>query len=211
MATTTIVIAIAGASGSGKSSLAQGLKERLESSASVSVLSEDAYYHKQNDRTIEERMLTNYDHPDSIDEKLLVQHLRQLQLGQSVDVPVYDYELHDRSQEIMKLVPSAAVIVEGILLLHRAAIRDIADLSVFVDAPEEVCLQRRIERDVAQRGRTRESVLAQYERTVGPMFRQFVEPSKEHADVIVKNVDSAKVAVEKLIDEIRLRKLMDGI
>jgi uridine kinase len=191
--------------------LAQGLKERLESSGSVSVLSEDAYYHEQNDRTIEERKLTNYDHPDSIDEKLLVQHLRQLQLGNSVDVPVYDYELHDRSGATVNLVPSAAVIVEGILLLHREAIRDIADLSVFVDAPEEVCLQRRIERDIAQRGRTRESVLVQYERTVGPMFRKFVAPSMEHADVIMKNVDSADAAVEKLIGEIRSRKLMDGI
>ncbi len=209
MAAKTIVIVIAGASGSGKSSLAGALKDRLEPNSSVSVLSEDAYYHKQTDRTIEERKQTNYDHPDSIDEQLLVNHLRRLKAGNSVDVPVYDYELHDRRESTVNLDSSEVIIVEGILLLHRAMIRDVADLSVFVDVPEAVCLQRRIERDIAQRGRTRESVLAQYEETVGPMFHQFVSPSMQHADVVVKNVDSTVATVEKLINEIRSRKLMD--
>ena len=205
MANRTFVIAIAGASGSGKSRLARELNALLNSTTDVAVLNEDAYYHQQSDLTAEQRENINYDHPDAIDEALLVRQLAALKAGQSVNVPVYDYATHDRSPEIVKLGPCELLIVEGILLLHRSAVREIADLTVFVDVPEEVCLERRIKRDIATRGRTRESVLAQYEQTVGPMFRKFVAPSKQHADIVVQNADDGKIPVEQLLIEIRKR------
>ena len=181
MARKTFVAIIAGASGSGKSSLAQKLQQRLESTVKVSLLSEDAYYRQQSGLTLKQRNETNYDHPESIDEELLVKQLSDLKAGRSVDVPIYDYNQHDRSEQTEVLEPCDLLLVEGILLLHRVTVRALADLSIFVDVPEEICLERRISRDIAQRGRTRESVLIQYKKTVGPMFRQFVAPSMKHA------------------------------
>jgi uridine kinase len=205
LARKTILIAIAGASGSGKTSLAKWLKGELRDWFKVAVLNEDSYYRKQSDLTDKERETTNYDHPDAIEESMLVNHLVTLKNGDSVDVPVYSYETHDRTEETVAVGPCEVVIVEGILLLHRTAVREVVDLTVFVDVPEEVCLRRRIKRDVSQRGRTRESVLAQYEKTVRPMFHEYVEPSKQHADLVLENVEEGK-AHEKLLGE--LRKLL---
>ena len=205
MARKTILIAIAGASGAGKTSLAKWLKGELRDWFKVAVLNEDSYYRKQSDLTDKERETTNYDHPDAIEESMLVNHLVTLKNGDSVDVPVYSYETHDRTEETVAVGPCEVVIVEGILLLHRTAVREVVDLTVFVDVPEEVCLRRRIKRDVSQRGRTRESVLAQYEKTVRPMFHEYVEPSKQHADLVLENVEEGK-AHEKLLGE--LRKLL---
>lgn len=194
---------IAGASGSGKTSLAKRVSSELEAWFKVGVLNEDAYYRSQSGMTIEQRQETNYDHPDAIEETLLVDHLRALKNGASVEVPVYDYETHDRSSKTSSLGPCEVLIVEGILLLHREAVRELADMTVFVDVPEETCLERRIRRDVAQRGRTRESVLAQYEKTVGPMFRQFVKPSKQHASFVVDNSKDDPTAYDSLLKEIQ--------
>ena len=134
---------------------------------------------------------------------MLVEHLKSFKAGQAVEVPVYDYEEHQRSEEIETLGPCQILIVEGILLLHRAAVREIVDLSVFVSVPEEVCLRRRIRRDVAKRGRTRESVLAQYEKTVGPMFREFVKPSMDHADLVIENSTEEPPSMDELLKRIR--------
>ncbi len=206
---TASIIAIAGASGSGKSTLARELKERLKSNTNVAVLNEDAYYRKQDQLTREQRERTNYDHPDSIDETLLVEHLVALKSRNAVDVPVYDYQQHDRSDTTLRLGPCEVLIVEGILLLHRQAVRDITDVSVFVDVPVDVCLDRRITRDIAERGRTRESVLAQYAKTVGPMFKQFVAPSMAHADLVVNNSGQNEEAIEKMLLRIRARRVGD--
>ena len=195
----TIVVVIAGASGSGKSSLARKLKQQLESTRSVSLLSEDAYYRQQSGLTFSQREETNYDHPDSIDEALLVKQLLEIKAGRSADVPVYDYSQHDRSEQTVVLEPCDLLVVEGILLLHRASVRAIADLSVFVDVPEEVCLERRIARDIEERGRTRDSVLGQYKKAVAPMFSKFVAPSMKHADLIVQNGPGQNDALEKML------------
>ncbi len=203
MSSQTIVVAIAGASGSGKTSLASRLCNELESWFRVAVLNEDSYYRCQSDMTLEQREMTNYDHPDAIEETLLVRQLRELKAGNSVKVPIYDYEIHDRSSETTDLGPCVLLIVEGILLLHRKAVCELVDLKVFVDVPESICLERRIRRDVAKRGRTRESVLKQYEETVGPMFRQYVEPSKENADLVVENSSDDPKPFESLMKRIQ--------
>ena len=204
----TFVIAIAGASGSGKSSLARTAKKQLGDWYKVVVIAEDAYYRGQSQLDAKQRDQTNYDHPDAIEESLLVKHLVELKAGRAVEVPVYDYTVHDRSDETIIAEPCEILIVEGILLLHREAVRDVVDLSVFVDVPEEVCLERRISRDVAKRGRTRESVVAQYELTVGPMYHQFVQPSKAHADLVLEN-ETGESAIEKLLLSVKDRILVD--
>lgn len=207
MTKSTFVIAIAGASGSGKSSLARQTKKQLRDWYKVAVVAEDAYYRCQTELTMEQRLQTNYDQPDAIDEALLVEHLSLLKSGGTVNVPVYDYSIHDRSDETKSVGPCEILIVEGILLLHRMAVRDVADLSVFVDVSEEVCLERRIARDIAQRGRTRESVLAQYETNVGPMYREFVQPSKQHAELIVGNEKRGEDPVEDVLAAIKAKLL----
>lgn len=203
MARKTILIAIAGASGSGKTSLAKQLRRELEDWFRVAIVSEDSYYRDQSELTFIQREQTNYDHPDAVEESLLVQHLTALKSAGVVSVPVYDYEEHNRGEETVAVGPCDILILEGILILSREAVRGTVDLSVFVDVPEEVCLRRRIRRDVTQRGRTRESVLAQYEKTVGPMFREFVQPSMKHADVVVKNSTETPPSLDELLSRIR--------
>ena len=200
----TFVIAIAGASGSGKSSLARTAKNRLGDWYKVVVIAEDAYYRGQSQLSAEQRDQTNYDHPDAIEESLLVKHLSELKAGRAVEVPVYDYTAHDRSDETISTGPCEILIVEGILLLHREAVRNVVDLSVFVDVPESVCIERRIKRDVAKRGRSRKSVLDQYETSVGPMFRQFVQPSMAHADLVLEH-ETDEPALEKLMVTVKDR------
>lgn len=187
----TFVVAIAGASGSGKSRLAANLKAMLDAElfgsglCTVSILSEDAYYGRQDDLSFRQRQQTNYDHPDAIDQDLLCQQLELLKQKQSVDVPVYDYQTHNRSAETRTMGPSDILIVEGILLLSRSQLRPLFDLAVFVDVEIGVCLQRRVQRDVVERGRSEQSVREQFAATVEPMFREFVLPSKAHADIVV--------------------------
>ena len=133
-----------------------------------------------------------------------MKHLSELKAGRAVEVPVYDYAAHDRSDETISTGPCEILIVEGILLLHREAVRNVVDLSVFVDVPESVCIERRIKRDVAKRGRSRKSVLDQYETSVGPMFRQFVQPSMEHADLVLEH-ETDEPALEKLMVTVKDR------
>ena len=167
------------------------------------MLAEDSYYRSQTHLTTQQRDKTNYDHPDAIEESLLVQHIGELKSGQAVDCPVYEYETHDRSSKVLTLGPCEILLVEGILLLHRCRVRELADLSVFVDVPEQVCLQRRIKRDVARRGRSRDSIVEQYEQTVLPMLKQFVEPSKQFADRIYGNVGDEPESLKTLLKAIR--------
>jgi uridine kinase len=195
------IIGIAGASGAGKSSLANELHDQLlrnRTSADIAILHEDAYYRRQDDLSLDERIKTNYDHPAAFEHNLMTHHLEELISGRSVDVPVYDYAVHNRSEQTVTLEPSRILIVEGILLLHDAALRDQLDLKVFVDVPLDICLSRRILRDSQERGRDISSVLNQYHRTVRPMFFEFVEPSKDHADLIVPGGGANKKAIEVL-------------
>jgi len=178
-----IVIAIAGASGSGKTTLANELKHRF--SDQIILLSHDSYYKRHDDIPMEERAKLNYDHPDALETDLLVSHISALKSGQPIDCPEYDFTIHNRTDRVTRIFPKQVILVEGILVLEHEMLRNLFDVKVFVDTPAEICLARRVKRDVTERGRSVESVLSQFENTVWPMYKQFVEPSKSHANMIV--------------------------
>lgn len=185
---TQTIIGIAGASGAGKSRFAELLLDRLRSEhdeVDVSILNEDAYYRDRSDLSYEQRCLINYDHPDALEHELLAEHLAALRNGDAIQVPSYDYSKHNRMSETLEFIPSTVVILEGILLLSEPKLREQLDLKVFVDVPMDVCLTRRLRRDIQERGRSLDSVLQQYETTVRPMFFEFIDPSKQFADLIV--------------------------
>ncbi|SUT91136.1 uridine kinase [Actinobacillus lignieresii] len=201
-----IVIAIAGASASGKSLIAstiyKELKEELNSD-DIGIISEDAYYKDQTHLTMEERVKTNYDHPNSIDHHLLVEHLRQLKQGEAIEIPEYDYSEHNRKTTTKNFAPKKIIIFEGILLLTDEEIRNEINVSIFVDAPLDICFIRRLQRDMVERGRTMDSVIAQYRKTVRPMFLQFIEPSKQYADIIVPKGGKNRIAINILKAQIK--------
>ena len=201
MSATATIIGIAGASGAGKSSLAKQLHERLRAtrtSSDIAILHEDCYYRRRDDLTLEQRNQINYDHPSAFEHDLMTQHLHELQAGRAIEVPQYDYATHNRSSKTLTLEPARVLIVEGILILHDAWLRKELDLKIFVDVPLDICLSRRILRDSQERGRDIGSVLNQYHQTVRPMFFEFVEPSKDHADLIVPGGGENKKAIEVL-------------
>ena len=196
-----IVIGIAGGSGSGKTTLMRNLTERFGDS--ISVLSHDCYYHAHDDLPFEERCQLNYDHPDSFDTQMLIDHVRRLKAGEAVDSPTYDYTLHNRAKETIHVEPRPVIIVEGILIFENKTLCNEMDIKVYVDTDADVRLTRRIKRDVAKRGRSLDSVLTQYLDTVKPMHEQFVEPSKKNADLVVLGGGKNLVALQMLIDRIQ--------
>jgi len=179
-----LFIAIAGGSGSGKTTIARSVVD-IVGRDKVVYLQQDAYYRDQAHLSFEDRAKINYDHPDSLELELMVEHLQALRNGQPVERPVYDFETHIRTDETYTLVPEPAVIVEGILLLADARLREQFDVRVYIDTEADLRLMRRIQRDIVERGRSVESVLDQYQKTVRPMHYQFVEPSKRYADIII--------------------------
>lgn len=202
----TILVGIAGASASGKSLLAETLVEELQSEH-LCVISEDSYYKDQTHLSMEERIRTNYDHPEAMDHDLMLQHMELLKNGEGVEVPMYDYTEHNRKTETCKIEPARVVIFEGILLFTNPKIREAFDLRFFMDTPLDICLIRRMKRDILSRGRDVDSVIKQYLETVRPMFLQFIEPSRQHADLIIphggKNriaIDLIKTKIQDLID-----------
>ncbi len=206
-----IVIAIAGASASGKSLIASTIYKELREelgSDDIGIISEDAYYKDQTHLTMEERIKTNYDHPNSMDHHLLVEQLRQLKQGKAIEIPEYDYAIHNRKESTTRFAPKKIIILEGILLLTDEAIRREINVSIFVDAPLDICFIRRLQRDMVERGRTMESVIEQYRKTVRPMFLQFIEPSKQYADIIVPKGGKNRIAINILKAQIKqlLRK-----
>lgn len=194
----TIIIGIAGGTGSGKTTLTERLREHFGENE-VSVINHDSYYKAHDELPYEERCKLNYDHPDSFDTPLLVEHLQQLRAGHSVDVPVYDYTIHNRSKQTVRVNPAPVIIVEGILIFASPELCDLMDMKVFVDTDADVRILRRIVRDVKKRGRTLDSVVNQYLTTVKPMHEQFVEPSKRKADLIVPEGGQNLVALDMLI------------
>jgi uridine kinase len=181
-----VVIGIAGGSASGKTSVAKKLFEnQISSVGSIAMIRLDDYYKELSNLSIVERAATNFDHPDSIDFDLLKTHLQQLKAGQSINKPVYDFTIHNRKQQSELIKPVNVVILEGILTLSEASIRQLCDIKLYVDTPDDIRFIRRLKRDIKDRGRTIESVINQYLETVRPMHEQFVEPSKRHADIII--------------------------
>ena len=196
-----VVIGIAGASASGKSLIAKTIYEELcrdLGTDQIGVIAEDAYYRDQGHLSMDQRVLTNYDHPKALDHELLCEHLQALKDGNPVDIPVYSYTEHTRTDEKVNLTPKKVIILEGILLLTDPALRNQMDASVFMDTPLDICFMRRLSRDVAERGRTMESVMSQYTETVRPMFLQFIEPSKQYADIIVPRGGKNRIATDIL-------------
>lgn len=201
-----IVIAIAGASASGKSLIASTIYKELKAELGaddIGIISEDAYYRDQTHLAMEERVKTNYDHPNSMDHALLVSQLKSLKSGQAVDIPEYDYAEHNRKSTVTHFKPKKVIILEGILLLTDEKIRNELDMSIFVDAPLDICFIRRLQRDMQERGRSLESVITQYRETVRPMFLQFVQPSKQYADIVVPKGGKNRVAINILKAQIK--------
>ncbi len=197
-----LVIGVAGGSGSGKTTVVRRIVDALGESR-VTVLEHDRYYRDRNDLRLEERAALNYDHPDSLETDLMVAHVNALRAGRNVDVPVYDFSLHARVPETETVVPGRAIIVEGILIYTDAALRSLMDVKVFVDTDDDTRFIRRLQRDIAERGRTVQSVIDQYLGTVKPMHLEFVEPSKRYADIIVPLGGHNTVAIDMLLTLIR--------
>lgn len=196
-----VIVGIAGASASGKSLIASTIYNELRAKVGpdqIGVITEDRYYNDQSHLSMEERVKTNYDHPKALDHDLLCEHLQQLIAGNSVEVPEYSYTEHTRTANTETMTPKKVIILEGILLLTDPRLRKIMHASVFMDTPLDICLLRRVKRDVEQRGRTMESVLDQYQKTVRPMFMQFIEPSKQYADIIVPRGGKNRIAIDVL-------------
>ena len=196
-----LVIGIAGGTGSGKTTLMKNLITAF--SDVVTVLSHDNYYKRHDELTYEERCLLNYDEPAALETDLMAHHLDLLRQGQAIDCPVYDFTVHNRSDETIRIVPKKVIIVEGILIFENKPLRDLMDIKVFVDTDADVRLCRRIKRDVNKRGRSLESVLQQYQETVKPMHEKYVEPSKKYADIIVPEGGKNMVALDMLVGRIR--------
>ena len=193
-----IIIGIAGGSGSGKTTVVRRLTASL-GNAQVTVLEHDRYYRDRSELRLEERAALNYDHPDSLETDLLVQHVRALKAGETVEVPQYDFARHNRLDDRETVSPRAALIVEGILIFADAGLRALMDVKVFVDADDDTRFIRRLQRDITERGRTVASVIDQYLGTVKPMHLEFVEPSKRYADIIVPQGGHNDVAIEMLL------------
>ena len=197
----TIIIGIAGGTGSGKTTLTQHLKEHFGSS--VTVIGHDSYYKRQEGTTYEERVLQNYDHPSAFDTDLLIQHLRELKEGRSIQCPVYSYVDYNRTDQTVEIFPTRVLIVEGVLIFQDPVLRELFDIKIFVETDADERILRRALRDVEERGRTLRSVVNQYLTTVKPMHEQFVEPSRKYADIIVLEGGHNLVALEMIMQRIQ--------
>jgi uridine kinase len=197
-----LVVGVAGGSGSGKTTVVRKIVESVGASH-VTVLEHDRYYRDRLDLGLEERAALNWDHPDSLETDLMVRHLRELRQGQPIDVPRYDFARYGREQASERVSPRPTIIVEGILIFADPDLRRLMDVKVFVDTDDDIRLIRRLERDTTERGRTVRSVIDQYLGTVKPMHRDFVEPSKRYADVILPQGGHNAVAIDMLLTLIR--------
>ena len=205
-----IILGISGPSASGKSLLANTIVNELGSDQVV-VISEDAYYKDNNHLDFAEREKINYDHPDSFDHALLCEHLKRLQNGESVEIPIYSHSKHLRLPETRFIGRHTIIVLEGILLFTDKMLRELMDIRIFMSAPLDVCLSRRLMRDVVERHRSFESVLHQYEKTVRPMYLQFIEPSSRYADLIVPRGGENRIAIDMIQAKMRELLQMSGV
>ena len=203
---TPIVIGVAGGTGSGKTTVSQQILERI-GPARIAYLQHDSYYCDESHLPLAQRAARNYDHPESLDTPLLVEHLLRLRRGEAVAVPVYDFATYRRTGESRTVTPASVVLVEGILIFAEASLRELMDIRIFVDTDADIRFIRRLRRDIFERGRSLDSVVEQYLATVRPMHLEFVEPSKRYAHVIVPEGGRNHVAMEMIIS--RIHKLLD--
>ena len=197
-----MIIGICGGTGSGKTTIARAIVDAVGGNRVV-LVEQDSYYRNLSDMPLDERHQANFDHPDSIDSDMLVNHIMRLKQGLPIEMPLYDFVTHTRSDQIETIHPRPVVIVEGILIFAEPRVLDLLDVRVFVDTPDDVRLMRRLKRDIHERGRTFERTLEQYERTIRPMHFEFVEPSKRHADVIIPEGAQMGISVKFLCSLVR--------
>lgn len=195
-----LVIGIAGGSGSGKTTLTNQIAAQFRES--VTIIKHDDYYKAHDEMTYEERCRLNYDHPNAFDTDLMIHHLKELRQGKSIECPVYDYTIHNRSKDTTIIKPGKVIIVEGILIFENKELCELMDIRIFVDTDSDLRIIRRIQRDVMERARSLESVISQYLNTVKPMHEQFVEPSKKNANIIVPEGGYNQVAMEMIRNQI---------
>ena len=199
-----MIIGICGGTGSGKTTVANRILESV-SAGEVVFIQQDSYYRNLKDLPLDYRNAVNFDHPDALDNDLLVHHIRKLKAGGSVELPIYDFKTHTRLNDTVLIEPKPIVIIEGILIFADARLLEQMDIKVFVDTPDDIRFIRRLRRDIAERGRTIDSVIEQYLATVRPMHQQFVEPSKRYADVIIPEGGHNVVSIDLLSGKIRER------
>ena len=197
-----ILIGITGGTGSGKTTVAAAIHSAFEGN-SITMIMQDSYYKDQSNLTFEERLKTNYDHPNSIDTQSMIRDLKSLMSGNSIEMPVYDFAKHTRKSETVTIIPTFIIIVEGILVLEDKDLRDLLDLKIYVDTDADIRILRRMQRDINERGRSMESVINQYLNVVRPMHEQFTEPTKKYADIIIPEGGRNKVAINVIIRSIR--------
>lgn len=197
-----IIIGVTGGSGSGKTTVSRAIFEQLKGH-SLLMIEEDSYYNDQTNVSFEERVKTNYDHPNAFDTDLLVSQINDLLNWKSIEKPIYDYTQHTRSQETVKVEPKEVIILEGIMVLNDPRLRDLMDIKIFVDTDDDIRIIRRIQRDMEERGRSLQSVIDQYLATVKPMYHQFIEPTKRYADIIVPEGGQNQVAIDLLVTKVR--------
>lgn len=200
MKTKPIIIGISGGTGSGKSTVTQKIRDHFKHQ--VIFIAHDNYYIDQTKLTMEERKKVNYDHPNSLDTKLMIRHLKQLIAGKSIKMPQYDFTVSNRKKETFRLIPTSVIIVEGILVFENRALRELMDIKLFVDTDADIRLGRRIKRDIQERGRTLEYSLNQYLTVSRPMHLTFVEPYKKYADIIIPEGGNNKVGINMVINTI---------
>lgn len=205
MSSDVIIIGISGASASGKSLLANNIVKEL-GTEQVAVISEDSYYKDQSHLAFDDRTKINYDHPSALDHELLAQHLEQIRNGELIDIPIYDHGQHIRLKETRKIGNHRIVVLEGILLFVEPTLRDLMTIKIYMDTPLDICLIRRLRRDIIERARTFDNVIAQYESTVRPMYLRFIEPSKLHADIIVPRGGENRIAIDMI--KAKMRELL---
>ena len=196
-----MVIGIAGGSGSGKTTLTNQIAAQFLEQ--VTVIKHDNYYKAHDDMDYDERSRLNYDHPNAFDTELMIEHLKALKKGESIECPIYDYTIHNRSKDTITIVPNKVIIVEGILIFENRDLCDLMDIRIFVDTDADLRIIRRIQRDVMERARSLESVINQYIETVKPMHEQYVEPSKKNANVIVPEGGYNQAAMEMIRNHIK--------
>ena len=199
---TPLIIGIAGGSGSGKTTLACSILEAIGEDR-IALLPHDAYYRDQSYKTFNERLSVNYDHPDSLETELLIKHIQSLKRGEAVDMPVYDFKQHTRASTTVHIQPKPIILVEGILIFVEPKLRNQCSMKLYVDTDQDICFIRRLLRDVTERGRTVESVIDQYLKTVRPSFIEFVEPTKRFADVIIPEGGMNTVASDMVIARLK--------